>query len=134
YDKVFPISNLIDVFKEQGSKGVNAACSKHEAFTSEQWSRMTEAEQSAVLMNYRLAYRKVGYVNWCEALGTVLANDEVKDGVSERGGFPVVQKEMLQWSLRITAYAERLLSGMNHLDWNESLKTIQRNWIGRSEG
>ncbi|MEO5906161.1 MAG: class I tRNA ligase family protein [Saprospiraceae bacterium] len=133
-DKAFPISKLISTFEKIGSAGVNAASSKHEPFTPEDWNNMSPIEQSNMLMNYRLAYRKSGYVNWCEALGTVLANDEVKDGVSERGGFPVVQREMLQWSLRITAYAERLLSGMEHLQWNESLKTIQRNWIGKSEG
>ncbi len=133
-DKVYPISKLIAIFEDQGSRGVNAASSSHEAFSAEQWSAMTKAEQSTMLMNYRLAYRKIGYVNWCEALGTVLANDEVKDGRSERGGFPVIQKEMLQWSLRITAYAERLLDGMESLQWSESMKTIQRNWIGKSEG
>jgi leucyl-tRNA synthetase len=133
-DKAQPVSKLISIFEKEGSHGVNAANTQHAPFSADAWRSMTPAEQSAVLMNYRLAFRKTGYVNWCEALGTVLANDEVKDGVSERGGFPVIQKEMLQWSLRITAYAERLLSGMNKLDWNESLKTIQRNWIGRSEG
>lgn len=138
YDKddqiAYPISYLVSVFERDGNAGVNAASSKQEIFSGSEWTAMTPSEQSAVLMNYRLAYRKTGYVNWCEALGTVLANDEVKDGVSERGGFPVVQKEMLQWSLRITAYAERLLTGMDHVDWNESLKTVQRNWIGKSEG
>ena len=93
---------------------------------------MSSKEQSDVLMNYRLAYQKIGYVNWCEELGTVLANDQVKDGVSERGGYPVVQKPMTQWYLRITAYAERLLLGLDNIDWSDSLKTIQRNWIGRS--
>jgi leucyl-tRNA synthetase len=132
--KVYPITDIIKTFEENGSLTVLAAASRHEPFTAEEWKSMSAEEQSAMLMNYRLAYRKVGYVNWCEALGTVLANDEVKDGVSERGGFPVVQKEMLQWSLRITAYAERLLSGMDSLQWSESMKTIQRNWIGRSEG
>lgn len=133
-DKALPISALVTTFEKHGSKGVHAAASPHTPFSAEAWKKMTEAERATLLMNYRLAYRKVGYVNWCEALGTVLANDEVKDGVSERGGFPVIQKEMLQWSLRITAYAERLLTGMDSLDWSESLKTIQRNWIGRSEG
>ncbi len=133
-DKAEPVSNLISKFEAQGNEHVHAVTSQKTIFSADAWKHMTPAEQNAVLMNYRLAYRKVGYVNWCEALGTVLANDEVKDGVSERGGFPVVQKEMLQWSLRITAYAERLLSGMQDLEWNESLKTIQRNWIGRSEG
>jgi len=133
-DKAQPITKLMIAFEKAGSIGVNAVTTQRIPFSADDWKSMTPAEQSNVLMNYRLAYRKIGYVNWCEALGTVLANDEVKDGVSERGGFPVVQKEMLQWSLRITAYAERLLSGMINLDWNESLKTIQRNWIGRSEG
>ncbi|HZV71485.1 MAG TPA: leucine--tRNA ligase [Saprospiraceae bacterium] len=133
-DKVYPISQLIEIFETEGSEGVNAAASGHDQFTAEQWTGMSKTEQSTILMNYRLAYRKVGYVNWCAALGTVLANDEVKDGLSERGGFPVVQKEMLQWSLRITAYAERLLEGMNTLQWSESMKTVQRNWIGKSEG
>ncbi|HJW29774.1 MAG TPA: class I tRNA ligase family protein, partial [Saprospiraceae bacterium] len=133
-DRAQPITELIKRFEKEGNHQTNAVSSQRSLFSAEDWNQMTDIEKSAVLMNYRLAYRKIGYVNWCEALGTVLANDEVKDGVSERGGFPVVQKEMLQWSLRITAYAERLLSGMDHLEWNESLKTIQRNWIGRSEG
>ncbi|HUR30507.1 MAG TPA: class I tRNA ligase family protein, partial [Saprospiraceae bacterium] len=133
-NKPIPIAKLISVFEKEGNANVNAASYKQDIFSSDQWNQMSEIEQSNVLMNYRLAYRKVGYVNWCEGLGTVLANDEVKDGVSERGGFPVVQREMLQWSLRITAYAERLLNGMDNLEWNESLKTIQRNWIGKSEG
>ncbi len=133
-DKAMPITNLISVFEKTGSVGVQAGSSSHPAFNATEWNAMTSAEQEAVLMNYRLAFRKVGYVNWCEALGTVLANDEVKDGVSERGGFPVIQKEMMQWSLRVTAYAERLLQGMETIQWSESLKTIQRNWIGKSEG
>lgn len=132
--KAYPISHLEEAFVKMGNSSVQAATSQQDIFSADEWSAMSDIEKSNVLMNYRLAYRKIGYVNWCEALGTVLANDEVKDGVSERGGFPVVQKEMLQWSLRITAYAERLLNGMDGLDWNESLKTIQRNWIGRSEG
>ena len=133
-NKAKPISHLINIFGKEGNENVNAASSKQEIFTASEWNAMSDAARNTVLMNYRLGYRKIGYVNWCEALGTVLANDEVKDGVSERGGFPVVQREMLQWSLRITAYAERLLAGMDHLQWNESLKTIQRNWIGKSEG
>jgi leucyl-tRNA synthetase len=138
YDKAanraLPIAQLITLFENGGSGAVNAHAAAHTSFSAADWNAMSSVEKNQMLMNYRLAYRKVGYVNWCEALGTVLANDEVKDGVSERGGFPVVQKEMLQWSLRITAYAERLLTGMESLEWNESLKTIQRNWIGRSEG
>lgn len=133
-NKALPVAQLISVFEKEGNQGIQAVSSGRLKFTADEWIRMTDLEKSNILMNYRLAYRKTGYVNWCEALGTVLANDEVKDGVSERGGFPVVQREMLQWSLRITAYAERLLQGMEGLAWNESLKTIQRNWIGKSEG
>lgn len=133
-DKALPVSSLLARFEKNGSSGINATSSPHSAFDAAAWKAMTPAEKEAIVMNYRLAFRKVGYVNWCEALGTVLANDEVKDGLSERGGFPVVQREMMQWSLRVTAYAERLLSGMNTIQWSESLKTIQRNWIGRSEG
>lgn len=133
-DKALPVDALIEIFNYEGNVNVNAASSQKIIFSREEWQDMSAEQKNVVLMNYRLAYRKVGYVNWCEALGTVLANDEVKDGVSERGGFPVVQKEMLQWSLRITAYAERLLNGMEGLQWTESLKTIQKNWIGKSEG
>ncbi len=133
-DKALPISHLTSLFEKMGSSGVKAASSTHTSFTAADWISMSKADQASILMNYRLAFRKVGYVNWCEALGTVLANDEVKDGLSERGGYPVVQKEMMQWSLRVTAYAERLLNGMDTIQWSESLKTIQRNWIGRSEG
>ena len=133
-EKALPIEKLKAHFEKYGSADIQAAASAHPAFTPEQWAAMPLVEQEAILMNYRLAFRKVGYVNWCEALGTVLANDEVKDGLSERGGFPVIQKEMMQWSLRVTAYAERLLQGMDSIQWSESLKTIQRNWIGRSEG
>ena len=133
-NKAYPVTKLVAIFEKEGNARINAATSHQGEFSAEDWNSMSLPEKNNVLMNYRLAYRKIGYVNWCEALGTVLANDEVKDGVSERGGFPVVQKEMLQWSLRITAYAERLLKGMDELEWNESLKTIQRNWIGKSEG
>ena len=108
--KAFPITNLVEKFEASGNLNVNAANSFDGQFSSDDWGKMTAKQKDDVLMNYRLAYRKVSYVNWCEALGTVLANDEVKDGVSERGGHPVVQKPMLQWSLRITAYAERLLN------------------------
>src|SRR6187431_1440749 len=124
-NKALPVKELISHFENRGSDGIHAMASAHVAFTAEAWNAMTTSEQEAILMNYRLAFRKVGYVNWCEALGTVLANDEVKDGLSERGGFPVVQKEMMQWSLRVTAYAERLLNGMDTIQWSESLKTIQ---------
>ncbi len=132
--KARPVQELIRHFEVHGSEGVRASVSAEVNFTAQAWSAMKRLEQENVLMHYRLAYRKTGYVNWCEALGTVLANDEVKDGVSERGGFPVVQKEMMQWCLRITAYASRLLDGMDSLHWSDSLKSIQRNWIGRSEG
>lgn len=133
-NKALPIDKLIKHFEKHGSTGLDASCSPHDPFTSEDWMAMNAVGQSEVLMNYRLAYRKTGFVNWCEALGTVLANDEVKDGVSERGGFPVERRPMMQWSLRITAYAERLLSNLNHLDWPDALKAMQQNWIGRSEG
>jgi leucyl-tRNA synthetase len=129
-----PIADLIAHFETKGNQGLNAANSQEEDFTATEWKSMNKVEQEEVLMNYRLAYRKVGYVNWCEELGTVLANDQVKDGVSERGGYPVVQKAMKQWYLRITAYAERLLNDLNEVDWSEALKTMQSNWIGRSEG
>lgn len=133
-NKAKPIAHLIQHFEQHGSAGIHAWSASHPAFSKESWTAFSPAEKDAMLMNYRLAYRKKGFVNWCEALGTVLANDEVKDGVSERGGYPVVQKEMIQWALRITAYADRLLDGMADLQWSDSLKSIQRNWIGRSEG
>ncbi len=128
------IESLKNEFKQNGNGSVTAATSQEDTFTADEWNSYTPKQQSDILMNYRLAYRKVSTVNWCEELGTVLANDEVKDGVSERGGFPVTQKPVLQWSLRTTAYAERLLSGLDNVDWSDSLKTQQRNWIGRSEG
>jgi len=133
-EKARPIADLTKAFAEGGSEAAKAFSSQDESFTSEQWNTMTAAEQSDILMNYRLAYRKVTHVNWCEELGTVLANDEVKDGVSERGGYPVTLKPMLQWSLRITAYAERLLQDMENLEWSSALKAMQRNWIGKSVG
>ena len=129
-----PVQSLVDQFSSKGNEGVNAATSQQDNFTAEEWNSWNRKEQSEVLMHYRLAYRKVGYVNWCEALGTVLANDQVKDGVSERGAHPVVQKAMTQWYLRITAYADRLLEGLDNIEWSNSLKTIQTNWIGKSEG
>ncbi len=129
-----PISSLIAYFETNGNDGVTAAHSDENVFTAEDWNRMTPKEKDDTLMNYRLAYRKVGYVNWCEALGTVLANDEVKDGFSERGGHPVERRPMMQWSLRITAYAERLLHDLDKLEWSDALKAMQRNWIGKSEG
>jgi len=133
-NKAEPIAALIETFKQNGNQSVTAATSQETNFTATEWNGYSAKEQSNILMNYRLAYRKVSTVNWCEELGTVLANDEVKDGVSERGGYPVTQKPVLQWSLRTTAYAERLLNGLDDLDWSDSLKTQQRNWIGRSEG
>ena len=133
-DKARPVSVLIDHFEKYGNRGVEAACGDVESFTAEQWNAMTETERQQVLMNYRLAYRAETMVNWCPELGTVLANDEVSEGVSLRGGHPVVGKMMKQWLLRISAYAERLLEGLNRVDWFESVKEIQRNWIGRSEG
>ena len=129
-----PIAELEEVFAQQGNEGLNAACTVEMHFTAEEWNAMSEAERADVLMNYRLAYRASTMVNWCEALGTVLANDEVKDGLSERGGHPVEQKRMMQWLLRVSAYAERLLGGLDDLAWSESLKEIQRNWIGKSTG
>lgn len=133
-NKAVHIDILIEEFENNGNLNVEAATSEGKKFDSYGWKGMSDQEKNEILMNYRLAYRKVGYVNWCEALGTVLANDEVKDGVSERGGHPVIKKPMNQWSLRITAYAERLLNDMETIEWSESLKTMQRNWIGRSEG
>lgn len=129
-----PINELIEIFEEDGNINVDAATAQEATFSAYEWQEMTPKEQDDVLMNYRLAFRKVGYVNWCEALGTILANDEVKDGVSERGGHPVEKKELMQWSLRITAYAERLLTSLDNIDWTDALKAQQRNWIGRSEG
>ncbi|WP_052598285.1 leucine--tRNA ligase [Aureispira sp. CCB-QB1] len=133
-DKAEPIENLVELFEKEGNKNVQAASSQETIFSADEWNGYSPKEQDDVLMNYRLAYRKVGFVNWCEELGTVLANDEVKDGVSERGGYPVVKKPMRQWALRITAYAERLLNGLEQVEFSEALKTQQRNWIGRSEG
>lgn len=133
-DKAMPIKHLVKCFAEKGSKNIHAACSENLDFSSEDWASFSPSKQLEVLMNYRLVYRKLSSVNWCEELGTVLANDEVKDGVSERGGYPVVQKPMLQWSLRTTAYANRLLEGLESLDWTEALKNQQKNWIGKSKG
>jgi leucyl-tRNA synthetase len=133
-NKALHIIQLIDHFTNSGTTGVHAACSKQHEFSASEWNSYSNSQKQEILMDYRLAYRKTGFVNWCEALGTVLANDEVKDGVSERGGYPVVQKAMKQWSLRTTAYAERLLDDLESVDWSESLKIMQRNWIGKSEG
>ncbi|MEO1409335.1 MAG: class I tRNA ligase family protein [Bacteroidota bacterium] len=133
-DRAEPIADLLRRFETEGNGGVRAATNEESTFSAEEWKGYSAAKRDEILMNYRLAYRKVAYVNWCEALGTVLANDEVKDGVSERGGYPVERRPMLQWSLRITAYAERLLRDLDTVEWSEALKTQQRNWIGRSEG
>lgn len=132
--KAAPISALEAIFSSSGNAGVDAATAYEETFTAVEWMRMTDVEKQDVLMNYRLAYLSDTMVNWCPKLGTVLANDEVKEGFSVRGGHPVERKKMKQWFLRITAYAERLLEGLDRIDWSESLKEIQKNWIGRSEG
>jgi leucyl-tRNA synthetase len=132
--KAQPISRLVEVFEKEGNAGVHAACSETQQFTPEEWNAKTEKQQQELLMNYRLAYLADTMVNWCPELGTVLANDEVSEGFSVRGGHPVIRKTMKQWSLRITAYAERLLNGLNDIDWSDSIKEIQKNWIGRSEG
>ncbi|MCQ2327168.1 MAG: leucine--tRNA ligase [Bacteroidales bacterium] len=129
-----PISELISAFEAGKAGEINVACSKPMSFSAEEWANYTEKEKSDILMNYRLAYLSTSMVNWCPKLGTVLANDEVVNGVSVRGGYPVERKPMQQWSLRITAYAERLLEGLNTLDWTDSIKEIQRNWIGKSRG
>ena len=129
-----PIHTLRSLFAEKGSRGVSAACGQAFSFTSTAWKRMTPEEQEDILHHYRLAYLEEKIVNWCPALGTVLANDEVKEGFSERGGHPVERKKMRQWCLRITAYADRLLAGLEKLDWPEHIKEIQRHWIGKSEG
>lgn len=133
-NKAESIENLISHFKTEGNLNVDAATSQTNSFTDDDWNGFTEKEQADILLNYRLAFLSEAVVNWCSELGTVLANDEVKDGKSERGGYPVIQKKMTQWSLRITAYAQRLLDGLEGLDWSDSLKDIQTNWIGRSEG
>lgn len=133
-DRAESIDSLINLFETNGNAGVSAVTANEENFTAEQWNGWSAEEKEAMLQKYRLAYRAESTVNWCPALGTVLANDEVKDGLSERGGHPVVQKKMMQWSLRITAYAQRLLDGLEKIDWSESIKESQRNWIGRSEG
>lgn len=133
-DKAEKIETLISHFKANGTSGLTAAFTEELSFTADEWNAFDEKKKSDVLLNYRLAYRSESMVNWCPELGTVLANDEVKDGVSERGGFPVVQKKMMQWSMRISAYAQRLLDGLETIDWSTALKESQRNWIGRSEG
>lgn len=133
-DKAMPISRLIEHFEKHGTEGIHAACGEDLSFTAADWNAMTEKQKSDTLMNYRIAYLGNTMVNWCPKLGTVLANDEVSEGVSVRGGYPVEQKLMYQWCLRVSAYAQRLLDGLETIDWTDSLKETQRNWIGRSEG
>ena len=134
FGKARPISELIEHFEREGTKGIDVCQSEQLDFTAEQWKEMDERTKQQTLMNYRIAYLGETMVNWCAGLGTVLANDEVVDGVSERGGYPVVQKKMRQWCLRVSAYAQRLLDGLDTIEWTDSLKETQRNWIGRSEG
>jgi len=129
-----PIEELIDAFAQVGTEGMNIACSEELNFSAAEWKSYSEKEQQEILLNYRIAYLSDTTVNWCGALGTVLANDEVINGLSERGGHPVEQRLMRQWSLRVSAYAQRLLDGLDKIDWSESIKETQRNWIGRSEG
>ena len=134
-DKAEPIETLIALFEKQGNSKVNAACDDDTpTFTAEQWHAFSSEQQQQILLKYRLTYLAETEVNWCPALGTVLANDEIVNGVSERGGHPVIRKKMTQWSMRITAYAERLLQGLDTIDWSESIKESQRNWIGKSVG
>lgn len=129
-----PISHLVERFQKKGTEGLDVAQSEELSFTADEWNSWDDKRQQEVLMNYRIAYLGETMVNWCPKLGTVLANDEVVDGVSERGGYPVVQKKMKQWCLRVSAYSQRLLDGLNTIDWTDSIKETQRNWIGRSEG
>ncbi len=133
-DKARPVSELIEHLDSCGTEGLHAACSQEMELTADQWKAMDEKQRSDVLMNYRIAYLGNTMVNWCPKLGTVLANDEVSEGLSVRGGYPVEQKLMYQWCLRVSAYAPRLLDGLDTIDWTDSLKETQRNWIGRSEG
>ncbi|MDP4934970.1 MAG: leucine--tRNA ligase, partial [Salibacteraceae bacterium] len=133
-NKAEPIETLIVAFEKNGLKNIHAAAEPINDFTAADWAAFSDQQKRETLLNFRLAYRAETIVNWCPELGTVLANDEVVNGVSERGGHPVIQKKMMQWSLRITAYAQRLLDGLNEIEWSDSLKEIQRNWIGRSEG
>lgn len=132
--KARPIEELTNHFSQNGSTGITGFHDEHANFSANDWNGFSAKEKSTILMRYRLAYQDYAWVNWCEALGTVLANDEVKDGVSERGGHPVERKQLAQWFLRITAYGERLLNDLNALDWSDSMKEMQRHWIGKSEG
>lgn len=129
-----PIEELVQVFESQGTKDLNIACSEVLSFSAAEWNAKSEKEQQEILLNYRIAYLGETMVNWCPALGTVLANDEVINGLSERGGYPVEQRKMRQWCLRVSAYAQRLLDGLDKIDWTDSIKETQKNWIGRSEG
>ena len=133
-NKALPINSLIEQLEKDGTNKLHAATSNEESISAEEWKAMSEEEQQRFLMHYRIAYQAETKVNWCAALGTVLANDEVVDGLSVRGGHPVVQRNMLQWCLRVSAYAQRLLEGLDNLQWTDSIKETQRNWIGRSEG
>ena len=133
-DKAKSIDSLVARFKAEGNATVKAVSDEVAIFTAEQWNAKSAKEQEEILLSYRLAFRSETMVNWCSELGTVLANDEIKEGLSERGGHPVIQKKMMQWSMRITAYAQRLIDDLNTLDWTEAIKEQQRNWIGRSEG
>src|SRR5690606_13776037 len=134
-NKAEDISELIKEFERAGNEQVNAACDDDTpSFSAKEWSSFSSEKQQEILLKYRLTYLAETEVNWCPALGTVLANDEIVNGVSERGGHPVVRKKMTQWSMRITAYAERMLQGLETIDWTESLKESQRNWIGKSVG
>jgi leucyl-tRNA synthetase len=134
-DKAEPIEDLIKIFEQSGNQAVRAVCDEDTPnFSAEEWQNFSEEEKYKITLKYRLTYLADTFVNWCPALGTVLANDEIKDGVSERGGYPVERKKMKQWMMRITAYAERLLKGLDEIDWSDSLKEMQRNWIGKSYG
>lgn len=133
-DKAEPISSLIAHFEKFGTENLNAAQTEELNFTADEWNNASEIDKQDILLNYRMAFRAETTVNWCPALGTVLANDEIKDGKSERGGYPVFQKKMMQWSMRITAYSERLLQGLNNIDWPQPLKDAQEYWIGKSQG
>ena len=134
-DKALPISHLVLRFEKEGNTTLNAVCSAGiESFPAAEWNAFSESKKEEILLGYRLTYLSETEVNWCAELGTVLANDEIINGVSERGGYPVTKKKMKQWSMRIGAYAERLLKGLDEIDWPESLKEMQRNWIGKSIG
>ncbi|HQW70158.1 MAG TPA: class I tRNA ligase family protein, partial [Flavobacterium sp.] len=134
-DKAEDISTLVSIFETEGNSTVNAVCDDNIiTFSASEWNSFSSDEQQKILLQYRLTYLAETEVNWCPALGTVLANDEIVNGVSERGGHPVIRKKMTQWSMRISAYAERLLQGLDTIDWSESIKESQRNWIGKSVG